>query len=111
MLAQGLDAYFREGNHGKGAKLFERLTERFQRNPEAFVWQGRVASDLEGDPMQSVRYLRAALKIDRDYLPAVAGLAGEMMRLGAVTESESLLRETADRCPMAADAIEALLKP
>jgi len=111
LLAQGLDAYFREGNHGKGAKLFERLTERFPRNPEAFVWQGRVASDLEGDPMQSVRYLRAALKIDRDYLPAVAGLAGEMMRLGAVTESESLLRETADRCPMAADAIEALLKP
>jgi len=110
LLAQGLDAYFREGDHSKGARYFVQLTERFPRNPEALVWLGRVASDLEGDPMEGVRHLRAALKIDRDYLPAVAGLAGEMMRLGAVAESESLLRETADRCPMAADAIEALLE-
>jgi len=110
LLAQGLDAYFREGDYGKGAEFFEQLTERFPRNPEAYVWLGRVASDLEGDPMEGVRHLRAALRIDRDYLPAVASLAGEMMRLGAVTESENLLRETADRCPMAADAIEALLE-
>jgi len=110
LLAQGLDAYFREGDYGKGAELFGQLIERFPRNPEAYVWWGRVVSDFEGDPMEGIRHLRAALKIDRDYLPAVASLAGEMLRLGAVTESESLLRETADRCPTAADAIEALLE-
>jgi len=110
LLAQGLHAYFREGDHGKGAELFGQLIERFPRNPEAYVWLGRVTSDLEGDPLAGVRHLRAALRIDRDYLPAVASLAGEMTRLGAVAESEILLRETADRCPMAADAIEALLE-
>jgi len=109
LLAQGLDAYFREADHEKGAVYFGELIERFPRNPDGHVWAGRTASELEGDSMEGIRRLRAALKVDRDYLPAVVSLADEMTRLGAVEESQSLLRETAERCPMAAEAIEALL--
>jgi TolB-like protein len=109
LLAQGLDAYFREADYDKGAEYFGELIERFPRNPDGHVWFGRAASELEGDSMKGIRRLRAAIRIDRDYLPAVVSLAEEMTRLGAVEESQTLLRETAERCPMAAEAIEALL--
>ena len=111
LLAEGLDAFFREGDYKKGTAVLGELIERFPRNPEGYVWLGRAATELEGDPMEGIRQLRAALRIDRDYLPAVASLANEMTRLGAVAESEDLLRETADRCPGASDAIAALLDP
>ncbi|NIL99771.1 MAG: protein kinase [Acidobacteria bacterium] len=111
LLAEGLDAYFRQEDFEKGAALLGELTERFPANPDGHVWFGRAASELEGDPMEGIRRLRVALKIDRDYLPAVVSLADEMTRLGAVAESQALLRETADRCPMAKDAIEALIDP
>ena len=110
LLAQGIDAYFREGDFVKGAALFADLIERFPRNPESHVWWGRAASELQGDSMEGIRQLRAALKIDRDYLPAVVGLAGEMSRLGAVEESQTMLQAAADRCPMAADAIMELME-
>ena len=110
LLAQGLDAYFREEDYAKGAAFLGELTKRFPGNADGHVWSGRAASQLEGNPMKGIRQLRAALKIDRDYLPAVISLADEMTRLGAVAESQALLRETADRCPMAAETIEALIE-
>jgi tetratricopeptide (TPR) repeat protein len=109
LLAQGLEAYFGQEDSDKGSKYFRELIERFPRNPEGYVWYGRACSEIAGDSMEGVRQLRAALKIDRDYLPAVVSLADEMTRLGAEAESRSLLRETANRCPQAKDAIEALL--
>ena len=106
LLAQGIDAYFREGNLEKGTDLFNELIERYPRNTEARVWMARGVTELDGDSMEGIRQLRAALKVDRDYLPAVVGLADEMARLGAVDESQALLQGAADRCPLAAEAIE-----
>jgi TolB-like protein len=106
LLVQGLDAYFLKDDPETGAARFKELLQRFPRHTDAYVWRGRIAANLEGDPMNAVRQLRMALKIDRDYLPAVISLAAEMTHLGAADASDALLRETADRCPMARDAIE-----
>ena len=106
LLVTALDAYLLQNDPDSGAIVFEKLFKRFPRHTDALVWRGRIAADVEGDPMTAIRQLREAIKIDRDYLPAVVTLAGEMSKLGVVEESTKLLRDTAERCPMAKDAIE-----
>jgi tetratricopeptide (TPR) repeat protein len=110
LLAQALDAFYRERNFKKAAGSLQALVVRFPRDAEAYVWWARAHADLEQDPMQAMRRLRDALAIDPDNVPALVTLARELAKLGSVDDAQRLLRQTAERHPAMRDAIHDMLQ-
>ena len=109
-LAEGLRAFFIEGDQERGNRTLETMVREHPESREALVWWARGIRQLDGSPLQSMRRLRRAMDLDPGYLPAVADLVNRLADLGDVEGARAILEDSIRRNPDSRDVLQPMLE-
>lgn len=89
--------------------LLEAYLSRYPEDQEANFWRAMALADVEGDRGEAIRILHRILAEEGNNLPAVSGLATQLIDLGRPEDAEQILRDYLVRNPGAEEPLNRLI--